>query len=320
MSDRQAKLKRKLGRRRSGGCKPPLRNIAEKLVSTDHSEGTGHHAVFFNAETSYGPAGIKASVRVPDHDFAETSDVLHALVLGIIEEKIQFVEDWLRCVFDVVPGVQTADYFNVFTISDVGLLGATVSFYLPVENWKLMPEFPRVSFPNKWEFSWVRYRGTAFISTLALSSEDRSHLSSGCIVLMPESFQESWEAVIEVPELSVELHGNFDAATTSWKGNGRFIEAISSSSVDVRPDIDKSVVDSDVDFYAKSAQTYARVGYPLVISAEVLAQDAVDFKLNRAGKSANLVMQLQVDSSAIFTGHITPLTSGFALYVQSEVA
>jgi len=83
-----------------------LRRHADRFKTLTENSDPSQCEVFFTGKSSYGPVGIAAGMSVESSASPDVGDALHALVLGVIEPKLQFAENWLQCGFDIEPGLK----------------------------------------------------------------------------------------------------------------------------------------------------------------------------------------------------------------------
>jgi len=102
-----------------------LQRHADRSKPTNVTAGPSSCDVFYVGKSSYGPVGIAASMDVDSSASLDVGDALHALVLGVIEQKLQYVENWFQCVFDIEPGLKQSEVNSeLFTIRDKNGSGA----------------------------------------------------------------------------------------------------------------------------------------------------------------------------------------------------
>lgn len=297
------------------------RKMEKRLIKTTSlrslKEEAGSCSVFFTADTTYGAAGIRACMAGVANRGVKTSDALCALVLGVVEEKIQFVENWLRCVIDVVPGIEAPDqHARLFTLKDKGRDGSSISVHLPFRHWRLIPTFDTLSLPAHWEICWHSYQGSLTLSQLLLSKADVASIEHGSVVLLPESFRPAWAAVLEIPALRVGMSGVFDEQHSRWCADGQIVAlSVPESLLDAD---DSSASDPEASATRPgSAENTSRVSCPLSLSARDLLNTSEAPPVLRLPPHSLGQVQLSVHEGQLMGGAIAPLANGYALYVNA---
>jgi len=296
------------------------RSIRKLQRHADRSKPVGANAestscdVYYVGKSSYGPVGIAASMAVDSSATLNVGDALHALVLGVIEQKLQFVENWFQCVFDVEPGLKESEVNSeLFTLRDKNGAGASLTLFLPVQYWHLIPAIPEKGLSSEWEIIWSKYKGTVCLSKLSMQSEEVENITKGSLILIPESFEELWSSSIDVSDLSIQLPGKYAAATGSWSSTGGF-ESMPNEAV-IPLDV---VANNDAD---QSAEALANLEIKGVIThlievpTNALVPSAGAQTLQTPTTTTHQECRLAVGNGKVFTGYVAPVASGFGMFV-----
>jgi len=288
------------------------RSIRKLLRHTDRPEPKVTEDLFceafYTAKSSYGPTGLAAAIKVDSASKMETGDALHGLVLGVVELKIQFIENWLKFVLDIAPGIkQSEEYSELLTIIEEGSPYSRVTLHLPVQYWHLIPEFPTKFFPQFWKLKWAIYKGSVNLSKLSMNMDEADQIAVGSLVLLPESFNEQWSCSVSVPELSIELPGSYNAAASSWTASGGF-EAVSTESV-VSLDATKSNE-------AEGAQDIRGiVSHSIDVNTKTFLPNLNEQTLVSNKLTTHQECRLALSNGKIYSGYIAPVALGYGLFV-----
>ncbi len=292
------------------------RKPATKFNGVTYFNETGHCRLGFTVETTYGVGRIDASMCVQSNIAVnDVGDTLHALMLGVIEPKIQFVEDWLRCTLDVVPDVEKPNSSTkVFTLFDKGGNGSEISLHLPVENWYLIPELAANSIPLEWELSWADHIAHLVVGNIAVGEEEFRKVDSGSVVLIPESFNSPWQATLEFSELSVILPGALDPTAATWSRDGEMRKSPIEKKLPLRAY--KSLLYP----LEKSELFRGKIYYTTLVSSASIAQIENSIELSADNILSNVRFNISFDGQKTYTGNIGSLAKGYALFIESEVS
>lgn len=268
--------------------------------------------VFFTGMTSYGPVSVGASMKVASNAHVKKNDVLHALILGVIESKIQFVENWLQTELDIAPGYhQLGANSELFTIVDE-VSATQITLHLPVQFWNLIPHLPDQLFQQEWIMNWAIYKGSVTLSRLSMKKEEVESISDGSLVLIPESFDDQWESSLEVPEFALSLTGHYDAKKSAWIGSGGIEVAPSESVVALTPGTRDKVPIHDVEI---ENQINGVITFPSTLKAEILVPSLGQPLLSSNKTSTHQICRLSLSDGKVHTGFVAPVSSGYGMYV-----
>ena len=202
----------------------PTSSIEAQSVKQSNCEG------FYTGKSTYGPVGFAASMQSVGFSSVDVSDALHALILGVIELRIQFIENWLQSELDIRPGILEPEANSKLLTIREDESNSELTLYLPVQYWKLIPNFPDQYFPPNWSLKWATYTGNVNLSKLSMRLEEVAKIAAGSMVLIPESFGDRWEASLSISELGVSIPGFYEPKGSNWSANGS-MEVLPSESV-----------------------------------------------------------------------------------------
>lgn len=279
------------------------------------NNGNRSCSVFYMLNTTYGRAGLCASMDVQSHlRVCDVGDTLHALIMGVIEAKLQFVENWLRCTLDLLPGVErTTHYSKVFTLRDKYIGGSELSIFLPPENWHLIPEFPASALPDEWELRWADQIAHLNVGNILIDNNEFKQLQVGCVVLIPESYGDVWKADLDLSELTVILPGLLDPTGVSWTPTGNIVKAPAKTTLPLRAYKSLRYPQSKNEWFS------GRIFCSFLKSSSLLAQNDKQTDLLSGVSLVNQKFTLAFEGHPGYTGHIGPLANGYALFIDAEL-
>lgn len=291
-----------------------LQRHADRSKPTNVTAGPSSCDVFYVGKSSYGPVGIAASMDVDSSASLDVGDALHALVLGVIEQKLQYVENWFQCVFDIEPGLKQSEVNSeLFTIRDKNGSGASLSLFLPVQYWHLIPAVPAKGMSSEWEIIWSKYKGTVCLSKLSMQREEVDSITKGSLILIPESFNEQWPSSINVPDLSVQLPGNYAASAGSWSSTGGF-ESMPNEAVIPMDVVANEDADQPHEVLA-ALEIKGVITHLIEVPSNALVPSAGEQTLQTPKTTTHQECRLAVGNGKVFTGYVAPVASGFGMFV-----
>jgi len=291
-----------------------LQRHADRSKPVSSSAGAPACEVFFTGKSSYGPVGISASIPVESTAKLDVGDALHALVLGVIEPKLQFIENWMQTVFDIEPGLRQSEVnAELLTIREKNGSGASMTLYLPVQYWNLIPALPEKGLSSDWEINWTKYKGTVSVSNLSMQGEEVDSILKGSLVLLPESFNSDWPALVRISDLSISIPGKYAAASGSWTSTGAFETTPNEA---VIPLDATGIDDADTSSEESSVQELKAVVTHLIeVPTKALIPSFGELTLLTPKTTTHQECRLAVGNGKVFKGYIAPVATGFGMFI-----
>lgn len=288
-----------------------LSNLTEQFFEF---ESNADSLLYFESKSSIGSVGISLILRGIAQQ--PMSYVEKAIYLGAAEEHLQKIEQWLGISLHLKPLDQSslksyptfmlsspADFQQVNSGSPESI---DILVHLPADAWNVLAVKPEHLSSPGWLTKWSNYPAELELARIQLAEPEMLALKPGAVVLIPESFRETWDAFVRLPDQQVNFAVEFEGNNFSWALN----EKRQQNSVPQSEFVDSNQINSNA-----HNGVIAKLVCAFSVNAEMFINPHTPHFLSLVNRDL-IRWDLQLNNGAKAHGYLGPVGKGHALFVD----
>ena len=232
------------------------------------------------------------------------NDATHALFLGLAQEQLTILEDWLGCPLDLSPCENNCAHPEVFTLSRRDDYQSDLTLYLPLSSLQALPIFFETDLEDSAvQITWALQSLCLTLQHFEFSKRDFAKLNNQAIILLPLSFSMGWNTHLRSAGSTTQLKGSIIKAPLMWIVN----EYANDGHHQIKP--------------RRANPLAGTINGTLTTVVHIPMQALIGFSAGQAydilNDSALNEARLSLDNGECIHGSIKPLGKGFAFHANA---